>query len=221
MAYWVTMRRTGWLSLAAAAWLGLGGCGSQDESKKEGATKPAARIEKTPDVFPVTFDTSKGAVTVEIHRDWAPAGADHFYMLVKTGYYDGNRFFRVTHSFVQFGISGDPKTNGLWSTGNLPDDPVKQSNVKGTLTYAHLGKDNRTTQLFFNLKDNKYLDKQGFAPIGKVTEGMEVVDRLYSGYGDMPPRGQGPDPSKIEVQGNSYLENRFPRLDYIKKATIQ
>ena len=127
----------------------------------------------------------------------------------------------MTKAYAQFGINGNPQTTGLWSTANLPDDPVKQKNVKGTLTYAHLGANNRTTQLFFNRKDNKDLDKSGFAPIGKVVSGMEVLERLYDSYGDMPPRGQGPDPSKIEQQGNSYLESRFPRLDYIKKLTIQ
>jgi cyclophilin family peptidyl-prolyl cis-trans isomerase len=196
------------------------GCSSPDESKKQ-APKAPAKVEKTPDVFYVLFDTSRGQVAVEVHRDWAPVGVDHFYSLVKTGYFDGNRFFRVTRNYVQFGINGDPKTNGLWSTAYLPDDPVKHSNVKGTLTFAHLGANNRTTQLFFNVKNNKDLDKQGFAPIGKVTNGMELVEGLYSAYGDMPPRGQGPDPSKIEVQGNVYLDAKFPRLDYIKKAAIQ
>jgi peptidyl-prolyl cis-trans isomerase A (cyclophilin A) len=160
-------------------------------------------------------------VVIEVHRDWAPHGVDHFFNLIQTGFYDGVRFFRVTHSYVQFGINGNPTTNGLWSTAYLPDDPVKQSNVKGTLTFAHLGANNRTTQLFFNMKNNKDLDKQGFAPIGKVITGMDVVESLYSAYGDMAPRGQGPDPSKIEVQGNAYLDAKFPRLDYIKKATIQ
>jgi peptidyl-prolyl cis-trans isomerase A (cyclophilin A) len=220
MAYWVTMRRFCWLALSASACLALGGCSSPDESKKNEPPK-AATVEKTPDVFQAAFDTSKGSVVVEIHRDWAPIGVDHFYSLAKTGYYDGNRFFRVTRAYVQFGINGNPQTTGLWSTAYLPDDPVKQSNKKGTLTFAHLGANNRTTQLFFNRKDNKDLDKSGFAPIGKVVTGMEIVDSLYDSYGDMPPRGQGPDPSKIEVQGNSYLESRFPRLDFIKKVTIQ
>jgi peptidyl-prolyl cis-trans isomerase A (cyclophilin A) len=141
---------------------------------------------------------------------------------VKTGFYDGNRFFRVVRNFVvQFGISGDPQLNRLWASANLPDDPVKQSNVKGTLTYAQLGPNSRTTQLFINLKDNKSLDRQGFAPIGKVISAMDTVERLYSSYGEMAPRGQGPDPSQIEVQGNTYLADHFARLDYIHKATIQ
>ena len=220
MPYWVTMRRICWLALSAAACLALTGCSSPDEPKKSEPPK-AALPEKTPDVFQATFDTSKGPVVVEIHRDWAPVGVDHFYSLAKTGYFDANRFFRVTRAYAQFGINGNPQTTSLWSTAYLPDDPVKQSNVKGTLTYAHLGANNRTTQLFFNRKDNKDLDKSGFAPIGKVTSGIEVLESLYDSYGDMPPRGQGPDPSKIELQGNSYLESHFPRLDSIKKLTIQ
>jgi peptidyl-prolyl cis-trans isomerase A (cyclophilin A) len=221
MAYWVTMRRSWWLAVSAAVSLALGGCSSSDESKKVEVPKAAAKVEKTPDVFHAVFDTSKGQVVVEVHRDWAPIGVDHFFNLIQTGFYDGVRFFRVTHSYVQFGINGNSKSNALWSTAYLPDDPVKQSNVKGTLTFAHLGANNRTTQLFFNMKNNKDLDKQGFAPIGKVITGMDVVESLYSAYGDMAPRGQGPDPSKIEVQGNAYLDAKFPRLDYIKKATIK
>jgi cyclophilin family peptidyl-prolyl cis-trans isomerase len=199
------------------------GCSSPDEGKKAAAPKPAPKEEKTPDVFQAVFDTSKGTVVIQVHRDWAPIGVDHFYSLIQTGFYDGVRFFRVTRNYTQFGISGDPSTNGLWSTARLPDDKVKvkQSNVKGTLSFAHLGPNSRTTQLFFNMKDNKDLDKQGFAPIGKVIEGMDVVERFYSSYGEMAPRGQGPDPSKIEVQGNGYLDAKFPRLDYIKKATIR
>jgi cyclophilin family peptidyl-prolyl cis-trans isomerase len=202
--------------LVLAVSLALAGC-----SEKEAPPKPAAKVEKTPDVFQVVFDTSKGNVTIDVHRDWAPIGVDHFYSLIQTGFYDGVRFFRVTHNYVQFGINGDPATNGLWSTASLPDDKVKQRNVKGTLSFAHLGANSRTTQLFFNMKNNKDLDKQGFAPIGKVIEGMDVVERFYSSYGEMAPRGQGPDPSKIEVQGNGYLDAKFPRLDYIKKATIR
>jgi len=195
-------------------------CSPPNETRK--AEAPAARNEPPPDVFQAILDTSKGPVTIEVRRQWAPSGADHFYSLVKTGFYDGNRFFRVVRNFVvQFGISGDPQLNRLWANANLPDDPVKQSNVKGTLTYAHLGPNSRSTQLFINLKDNKALDKQGFAPIGKVISGMDTVERLYSSYGEMAPRGQGPDPSEIEVQGNAYLENHFARLDYINKATIQ
>lgn len=215
------MRKLWCAAVGICAGLALSGCSSPDEAKKTEAPKAAPKAEKTPDVFQVNFDTSKGLVAVEVHRDWAPIGVDHLYSLIKTGFYDGVRFFRVTHSYVQFGINGTPSTNGLWSTAYLPDDPVKQSNGKGTLTFAHLGANNRTTQLFFNMKNNKDLDKQGFAPLGKVVTGMDVVESLYSAYGDMAPRGMGPDPSKIEQQGNAYLDAKFPRLDYIKKATIQ
>lgn len=203
--------------------LALIGCSSSDETKKDTTPAAAVKNEPVPDVFHVKLDTSKGAIDIEVHRDWAPHGADHFHELVKSGFYDGDRFFRVVRNFaVQFGINGDPKVNMLWSTGQIPDDPVKQHNVKGTLTYARNGPNTRTTQMFINLKDNrKTLDGTGFAPIGQVVSGMDVVESLYSFYGDMPPAGQGPDPNKIGQQGNDYLESHFPRLDFIKKAAIQ
>jgi peptidyl-prolyl cis-trans isomerase A (cyclophilin A) len=209
-------------ALAAAFILAaMTGCSSPEPTKKEAAAP--AKPEKAPDVFQVNLDTSKGPVVIEVHRDWAPIGADHFYTLVKTGFYDGDRFFRIVRNFVvQFGINGDPKVNRLWANANLPDDPVKQHNVRGTISYATSGPNTRSTQVFLNLKDNRAsLDGSGFAPFGKVTAGMDVVDSFYNSYGDMPPRGQGPDPSQIEVQGNEYLTSRFPRLDYIKKAAIQ
>jgi peptidyl-prolyl cis-trans isomerase A (cyclophilin A) len=142
---------------------------------------------------------------------------------VKTGFFDGARFFRVLPRFVvQFGIAADPKTNRLWSNANIPDDPVEQHNERGMVTFATAGPNTRSTQLFINMKDNRALDSQGFSPIGKVTSGMDVVESLYGGYGEMSPAGgEGPDPSMIESQGNDYLTSRFPRLDYIKKATIQ
>jgi len=209
------------IALGAAVCLMSAACSPPNASKKP-EPPAAAKDEPPPEVFQVNLATSKGPVVVEVRRAWAPRGADHFYELVKTGFYDGNRFFRVVRNFVvQFGISGDPRLNRLWANTNLPDDPVKQSNVKGTLTYARLGPNSRSTQLFINLKDNKTLDKQGFAPIGKVISGMDTVERFYSSYGEMAPRGQGPDPSQIEAQGNAYLENHFARLDYIHKATIQ
>ena len=210
-----------WIAFGAALCLMLAACSPPNTSKKAEAPA-AAKNEPPPEVFRVNLATSKGPVEIEVRRAWAPHGADHFYDLVKTGFYDGNRFFRVVRNFVvQFGISGDPQLNRLWASASLPDDPVKQSNVTGTLTYAHLGPNSRSTQLFINLKDNKTLDKQGFAPIGKVISGMATVERLYSSYGEIAPRGQGPDPSRIEVEGNAYLENHFARLDYINKATIQ
>lgn len=212
------MRTYGWcVPLALAA---LSGC-SEEPKKTADAPKVEAKSETAPDVFTVNLDTSKGGVAIEVHRAWAPKGADHFYNLVKTRYYDGCRFFRVTRAYAQFGVNGDPQTSALWSMARIPDDPVKHSNVKGTLTFAQLGANSRTTQLFLNLRDNQDLDKSGFAPLGQVTAGMDVVERFFSAYGDMPPRGQGPDPTKIEAQGNAYLEAHFPRLDFVKKAGIQ
>jgi len=213
------MNRTWWLVWCAA----LIGCSGPDEAAKNPVPQKKVEVkrETAPAVFTVNFDTTKGPVAVEVHRDWAPHGADHFYNLITTGYFDGNRIYRVTQRYAQFGVNGDPKITGLWSMARIPDDPPKQSNLKGTLSYAQEGAGTRTTQLFFNLQDNKALDKDKFTPIGKVTAGMDVVDRFYSGYGDWPPRGNGPDPAKVQGQGNSYLETRFPRLDYIRKATIQ
>jgi peptidyl-prolyl cis-trans isomerase A (cyclophilin A) len=208
--------------LIAAACSVLAGCSPSEPTAKKEAAAPAKK-ETAPDVFTVNLDTSKGPVAIEVHRDWAPIGADQFYSLVKTGFYDGDRFFRVVRNFVvQFGINGDPKANRLWANASLPDDPVTQHNRRGMVTFATAGPNTRSTQVFINLKDNSAaLDKSGFAPFGKVTTGMDVVDSFYNSYGDMAPRGQGPDATQIEVQGNEYLASHFPRLDYIKKATIQ
>ncbi len=205
--------------LLSAACLAAVGCSSSEPEKKVDVT----RTEKAPDVFNVNFDTSKGTVIVEVHRDWAPFGVDHFYTLVRTGFYDGTRFYRVIRNFMaQFGMNGDPKTNEMWANAPIPDDPVRQSNVRGMLTYAATQMPNsRSTQLFINFKNNTMLDGKGFAPIGRVTQGMDVVDSFFDSYGEMPPNGQGPDPAQIGTQGNQYLQDHFPRLDFVKKATIQ
>jgi peptidyl-prolyl cis-trans isomerase A (cyclophilin A) len=151
-----------------------------------------------------------------VHRDWAPIGADHFYELVKSGYFDGCRFFRVVPGFVvQFGLAADPAVTRKWKAPSLRDDPVKQHNVRGTLVYATAGPNTRTTQLFINLGDNSRLDADGFAPFGVVTKGMGAVDAIFPGY------GEAPQQPLIESQGNAYLEPKFPKLDYIRKATIQ
>jgi peptidyl-prolyl cis-trans isomerase A (cyclophilin A) len=217
------MRRLIRISAIATACLILAGCSNAPPPFAKEQPKPAViGNEPAPETYRVDLDTSKGPVTIEVTRAWAPHGADRFYNLVKSGFYDGDRFFRVVSFVVQFGINGDPAISQLWSNLTIPDDSVKQKNRRGTVTFAALGKDTRRTQVFINLKDNSTLNNQGFAPFGRVTEGMnEVVDHLYFGYGDMPPRGSGPDPTKIELQGNRYLDDRFPRLDYIKKATIQ
>ena len=175
-----------------------------------------------PDVYKVNLDTSKGAVVIEVHRDWAPLGADRFYELVKSGYYDGARFFRVLPGFMaQFGIAADPQVTRKWKDANLQDDPVKESNGRGMLTFATAGPNTRTTQMFINTADNQRLDASGFAPIGKVLSGIEVVESFYNGYGEGAPRGAGPDQDQIEKEGNAYLEKSFPQLDFIKKASVE
>ena len=195
----------------------LSGCSSSNEKKAE--ETPGT----PPPVYKVQFDTSKGPFVVEVHSDWAPYGAARLYELVGKGFYDGNRFFRVLRGFVaQFGINGDPKVNREWMNSTLPDDPRARHNVRGTLTFASTRMINsRSTQLFVNLHDNsETLDSQNFAPLGQVVSGMEVVDDLWAGYGEMPPSGSGPDPTQIQMQGNDYLQRNFPHLDYIKTATI-
>jgi len=178
---------------------------------------PSALKERAPAIYKVNFDTSAGVFEVEVHTDWAPNGADRFYNLVKNGYYDGCRFFRVVPGFmVQFGINGNPAIQGNWENANIPDEPVKQGNIRGFISFAKSSAPNsRTTQVFINFKDNSALNRQGFAPFGKVTSGMEVVDKIYSAY------GQRPDQGRIQAEGNAYLTKNFPKLDYIKKATIE
>ena len=182
---------------------------------------PSALKETAPATYKVRFETSKGAFVVDVTRDWAPNGADRFYNLVKNGFYDGVRFFRVIDGFMaQFGINGDPKISAAWREARIQDDPVKQSNRRGFITYAMAGPNTRTSQVFINFGDNSSLDKQGFSPFGRVSSGMEVVDALYNGYGEGAPRGQGPDQGRIQTEGNAYLAKNFPRLDFVKKATI-
>jgi peptidyl-prolyl cis-trans isomerase A (cyclophilin A) len=183
---------------------------------------PAALVEKAPANYKAKFETSKGAFVVEVHRDWAPNGADRFYNLVKNGFYDNARFFRVMSDFmVQFGINGDPKISASWRGARIKDDPVRQSNRRGYITYATSGPDSRTTQVFINYRDNAGLDPQGFAPFGQVVSGMNVVDTLYGGYGEGAPRGPGPDQGRLQMEGNAYLAKEFPQLDFIKKASIE
>jgi peptidyl-prolyl cis-trans isomerase A (cyclophilin A) len=169
----------------------------------------------------VKFETSKGDFIVRVVYDWAPNGADRFEDLVKVGYYDDCRFFRVLDNFMaQVGVNGDPAVSARWLNDNIPDDHVLESNRRGYVTFATSGPDSRTTQFFINFKNNALLDAKGFSPIGKVIEGMDVVDSLYSGYGEGAPRGNGPDQGRVQAEGNEYLNREFPKLDYIKKATI-
>jgi peptidyl-prolyl cis-trans isomerase A (cyclophilin A) len=182
---------------------------------------PAALKEQAPPVYKVEFDTSKGPFVVEVHRDWAPNGADRFYNLVKNGFYDSTRFFRVIEGFMaQFGVNGDPKVSAVWRESRIKDDPVKVSNKRTFVTFATAGPNTRTTQIFISYGDNSNLDSQGFSPFGQVVWGMKVVDSLYSGYGEGAPGGRGPNQTRVQSEGNAYLASSFPNLDYVKKATI-
>lgn len=210
----------------------LVGCPKEEaaEPKSKGEEAPAPGESKTteasedesgaPSKYIVELDTSKGAIVIEVRRDWAPNGADRFYELVQNGYYTDVAFFRVVSGFMaQAGISGDPAANAVWREKRIPDDPVKASNMRGTVTFATSGPDSRTTQFFINFADNSRLDGMGFAPFGKVKD-MAPVDALYDGYGEGAPRGRGPSQGLMQTQGNSYLKKSFPKLDYIKSARI-
>jgi peptidyl-prolyl cis-trans isomerase A (cyclophilin A) len=178
--------------------------------------KPGEAKQTAPAKFKAKFTTTKGDFVVEVTRAWAPIGADRFYNLVKLGFFTDIGFFRVVPDFVvQFGIHGNPQAAAAWKAATLQDDKMgKQSNEKGTLTYAKAGPNTRTTQLFINYKDNARLDQMGFPPFGKVIQGMDVVDAINKEYGEQP------DQSMIQADGNSYLRNSFPRLDYVKSATL-
>jgi len=182
---------------------------------------PASLKLEAPAVFDAKFTTSKGDFVVEVTRAWSPRGADRFYNLVKYHFFDGTAFFRVLQGFVvQFGISARPEVSQVWENAKIPDDPVTQSNTRGMLTFATAGPSTRTTQVFINLGQNTNLDGMGFSPFGKVTSGLEVVDKLYSEYGEGQPNGNGPDQNRIQKEGKAYLEKSFPLLDTIKTAVI-
>ena len=180
---------------------------------------PASLAETAPDLYRVRFDTTKGVFVIEVHRGWAPLGADRFYNLVKNGFYDGTRFFRVLSGFMaQFGMNGDPSIQSVWTTATIKDDPVTQSNLRGYVTFAKAAvPHSRSTQIFINYQDNSRLDADGFAPFGQVVTGMDVVDMLYSEYG----RANVPDQFQITKQGEAYLQSAYPLLDVIKTATIE
>lgn len=177
--------------------------------------KPETLNETAPAVYRATFTTTNGDFVVEVTRAWAPIGADRFYNLVKYGFFTDAAFFRVVPNFVvQFGISAQPDISKAWEHASIQDDPVKQTNSRGGVTFATAGPNTRTTQLFLNLVDNARLDTMGFAPIGTVVEGMDVVDKIYSGYGETP------DQSRITNEGKAYLDKAFPQLDSIRTAVI-
>jgi len=195
---------------------------SRPGAARTSAANPALLKAKAPDVFKAQFNTTKGDFVVEVHRDWAPLGADRFYNMVKSGFFTDIYFFRVVPKFmVQFGIPGNPKVAAAWEKANIKDDPQKESNKRGMITFAMGGPNTRTTQLFINFADNTRLDSLNFPPFGSVVSGMDVVDQIYSGYGEMSVMGgSGPDPGKIESEGNAYLEKNFPKLDKINSAKL-
>jgi peptidyl-prolyl cis-trans isomerase A (cyclophilin A) len=191
-------------------------------AQSQNLANPAALKEQAPATYKVRFDTSKGTFVVQVNRAWAPNGADRFYNLVRNGFYDNVRFFRVISGFmVQFGINGDPAISSKWREARIQDDKVVQSNKRGFITYAMAGPNTRTSQVFINFGDNASLDSQGFAPFGQVISGMDVVDKLNAEYGEGAPRGQGPDQGRVQMEGNAYLQKSFPRMDFVKKATIE
>ena len=207
------------LGVAGMALAPVAVAGQADRTAK--LRNPAGLTEQAPATFRANFDTSKGAFVVEVHRDWAPLGADRFYNLVKNGFFDQVRFFRVIQGFMaQFGIHGDPAVAAAWRGAQIKDDAVKQSNKRGFVVFATAGPNTRTTQFFINFGDNAGLDRQGFAPFGEIVKGMDVVDKIYNGYGEGAPNGKGPNQGRIQSEGNAYLTKEFPQLDYIKSATI-
>jgi peptidyl-prolyl cis-trans isomerase A (cyclophilin A) len=206
------------LALAAAAPV----LHAQAKAPRKSLMNPAAFKEQAPDTYDVTFDTSVGEFVVRVTRAWAPNGADRFYNLVKNGFYDEARFFRAVPNFmVQFGINGNPQVAKIWQSARIPPDKVTQSNRRGFITFAMgASPDTRTTQVFINFRNNTNLDGMGFAPFGEVVSGMEVVDKIHTGYGEGAPRGRGPAQARVVAEGNAYLTKSFPQLDYIKTATI-
>ena len=183
---------------------------------------PSKLTEKAPDSFKVKFSTTKGDFTLQLSRPLSPNGVDRFYNLVKAGYFTDIAFFRVIPGFMgQFGIHGDPAISAAWRSANIQDDPVKGSNIKGSICFAKSGAPNsRSTQFFISLGDNARLDADGFSPFGKVIEGMDIVEKLNGEYGEGAPGGKGPNQGTVQAEGNAYLKKDFPRLDYIKSATV-
>ena len=213
------------LALIALPWIAAACKDKTPPPPPPGASVPAPlptpADAASPRSFRVKFATTKGDFTVEVTRAWAPKGADRFYRLVSEGYFKDVRFFRVLPGFMaQFGMSGNPALNAKLDSLRIPDDPVTQSNKRGMLTFATSGPNTRSNQFFINYGDNASLDPQGFSPFGKVVEGMKAVDALYSAYGEGAPNGLGPSQDSIATKGNEYLQRAFPKLDYIKSATI-
>ncbi len=226
------MRRLLAILVSSVLFYGCNSCGSDtpelgsSSSPAKGTTSaaltdPSLATEQAPAKYRAKFTTTKGVFVVEVERVLAPLGADRFYNLVKSGFFDGTKFFRVVDGFmVQWGIHGTPSVAKAWESANIPDDPVKSSNTRGAITFATAGPGTRTTQVFINFANNARLDATGFSSFGKVVEGMDVVDSLHKGYGEGAPRGRGPDQGRMQREGNEYLEKEFPQLDAVKRAEI-
>ena len=205
---------------AIVLFLLCGGCSASKKADVAKASAATAPVEPPP-AYRVIFETTKGPFTIQVYRPWAPKGADRFYEMVQAKFYDGVRFHRVIRKFVaQFGINPDPKVNGMWRMLKIPDDKQAHKNTRGSVAFAMSGENTRSTQAFVNLAGNAVLYTKGFVPFGEVVDGMETVDRLCVIYGDVAPFGAGPNPTKIELVGNSYLDREYPRLDGIKTARV-
>ena len=205
--------------VVAAATLSVLGCQPRPAAQQSQTDSSAAAVAAAPDSFLVALQTNEGRIVIQAVRAWSPRGVDRFYQLVNARYFDGAKFFRVLDFMAQFGIAADPQNTATWDRP-IPDEPVRQSNQRGFVSYAMGGPNTRTTQLFINKRNNSRLDGMGFAPFAKVIEGMEVVDRLYSGYGEAAPEGTGPLQNRIETEGNRYLNRYFPLLDSIVTARV-
>lgn len=220
-------------SIGLALVVALVGCGGgSDDEVGAGAAdsvavatplllNPRLMTETSPGRFRARFETTAGVFVVDVHRDWAPRGADRFYNLLRAGYYDSVYVHRVTRGLAQFGFYPDPRINNFWLRRYIGDDPVTQSNTRGRITFAHAGLNTRATQVFLNRQDNGALDAQGFAPFGEVVEGMDVTETFYGGYGELAPQGDGPDPGQAAFRGNEYLAEQFPELTKIVQVTIE
>mmetsp|Transcript_21287 Transcript_21287/g.40430 ORF Transcript_21287/g.40430 Transcript_21287/m.40430 type:complete len:296 (+) Transcript_21287:303-1190(+) len=209
----------------------LAGIGLSTVSKWEQQAASAAEDEALEPGKIVTLEVDNlegqpgntGIIKIQLQPSWAPRGVERFEQLTASGFWDGCRIFRVIPGFIaQFGINGDPTVQAKWRGQNLKDDPVKVTNARGTVVFATAGPNSRTTQIFINTREqgNAFLDNQGFSPIGKVIEGMDVADKLYAGYGEGAPAGKGPNQAKIQLQGNAYLTEQFPKLSFFRKATL-
>src|SRR5881628_3487446 len=224
------MRYISYGSVIALTLVGMGACSKPADKPASAAggvpdfhnPSDPGFAQQAPDSFRARFSTTKGDFVIAVHRAWAPHGADRFYNLVRSGYYDGLRFFRVLPGFMaQFGLHADTAVTSAWRERVIADDQMRRSNQRGMVTFATAGPGTRTTQIFINYRDNSRLDGMGFMPFGEVVEGMAVVDSLYGGYGEGAPNGRGPDQMRIHIEGEKYFARQFPRLDKIKKATVE